>query len=108
MENKRKDLRRLYEDVCEILGCNPEDDSRLRRNADARFVYFRVARERFPKDRFPNVTLEMIGDVVGRNYSDVIHGIKCANGIADIVHKYDYFIAEYREPMPEETLIELQ
>ena len=108
MENKRKDLRRLYEDVCEILGCSHEEDRRLRENADARFVFFRVARDRYPRDLFPEITLEEIGKIVNRDHSDVTHGIKCANGVVDVVQKYNKFLREYSEPMPEETLIGLQ
>lgn len=81
-------------DVCKKTGFKPEDlylRSRVRELVEARFIYFRRARE------VTTASLEEIGDVLGLDHATVLYGIRKAREERELRTRYERYYYEKKE-----------
>jgi len=89
--NTRKyitDLKKILEDVSDKTGIAIEtlkSDWRKREVVDARFLYYRLAKERTKE------SLARIGEYVNKNHTTVLFGLKHAYNTREVIEQYDRY-----------------
>lgn len=87
---KKRDLKCLLESISQYFRITVFDlksRSRDREKVEARQVFFAVARELFPSS-----TYDLIGSMVGRDHTTVLHGIREVVAVKEKRIKYQQFI----------------
>jgi hypothetical protein len=78
----------VFLDVCSRTNTHPDvmrSQTRQREVVDARFVYYRRAKEK------TKASLKKIGEVVNRDHATVLHGVKEAYTTAQVVELYERY-----------------
>jgi len=87
-------LHQVLLDVCDKTGFKPDDlrmKSRIREVCDARFIYFRRARE------VTTASLAEIGAELRMDHATVLHGIRQAREVRELRLRYERFYYEKKE-----------
>lgn len=83
------DLKKILEDVSDKTGIAIEtlkSDWRKREVVDARFLYYRLA-----KENTKNNSLTRIGSLVNRDHATVTSGLKQAYSVRELIEQFDRY-----------------
>jgi|GEM_PF-3127455 len=95
VNHRELSLKMVYEETCKLLNVNQDyipKNSRKREYVATRYYYSLVSLDIF-KDR-DDITLEKIGNIIGRDHSSVLHYKKDFNGKVENDLKYNLKTSE--------------
>jgi len=87
-----EDVLEATSEVVNISVDKLKSPSQARTVTEARFLYFYISRELYPK-----VAYEFIGDLVNKSHANVIYGVKTINDLNDVDHKIKNLLEEIKD-----------